>query len=478
MSSSTFTTSLPDEDRDRGAVLLLVLAVSIVFSLVVLALANFVAADLRYAQVVDAQAKRLASAQSGIDYALDRLRLNQTLCATDVAGSPVSLNGAISPGTPLPQPVNGTDTRVTCKRLDPAIADVAGWSVVIADPLAGDSRRLRVDMSATLNFDGPVFVRDPNRRDTDNNSKIEVLDGDLWYTGAPNCNSPKRSSDLGVGLLVAPTTARGPECTTRLWNDLFSAPPVPSSLPSLPQDPPPVDDPSGCRVFSPGRYTVEPGFSGTSDAYFESGDYHFVFGSEWEVADVNVWVGYPGSPGGLGNCNNAAAADLAAGFYEGRPGATFYFAGGSWLTVKDRGNIEMFGRQQGQHVVSAQALSVGTSDPSAPLIRTRDFAYETDLVIHGLVWAPGWWFTFDLDDPGSKQMLLGGIVVGGLWTQNVYLPEFAIESAESTADTRILLTSTSTMNGATTTVEAVVSYRPHAANLEDRVAVNSFRVVD
>jgi Tfp pilus assembly protein PilX len=94
------TDSRPSSDRDQGAILLLVLAVAIVLSLVVLALAEFVAADLRYAQLVDSQSKRLTSAESGIDYALDRLRLNQTLCATDAASSPVNLNGASSPGTP------------------------------------------------------------------------------------------------------------------------------------------------------------------------------------------------------------------------------------------------------------------------------------------------------------------------------------------------------------------------------------------
>ena len=62
-----------------GAVLLLVLVVAIVLSLVVLALANFVAADLRYSQVIDAQRETTRSAESGIDYAVDRLRLNQTL---------------------------------------------------------------------------------------------------------------------------------------------------------------------------------------------------------------------------------------------------------------------------------------------------------------------------------------------------------------------------------------------------------------
>ena len=472
--------SRTDHDRDRGAVLLLVLAVSIVLSLVVLALANFVAADLRYAQVVDAQAKRLASAQSGIDYALDRLRLNQTLCATDVAGGgPVSLHGSTTSGTPLPSLLNTTTTQVTCKRLDNTIADVAGWAVVIADPLSGESRRLNVDMNATLPFVGSTFVRDPNRRDTDTNSRIEVLDGDLWYTGSPNCNTPKRSSDLGVGLLVGPTIARGPECTIRLWNDLFSTPPVPSSLPSLPTDPPHVDDLSGCRVFSPGRYTVKPDFSGTSNAYFQSGNYVLAFNDEWEIAEVNVWIGNSGSLAGSEEVANDPCVPARDADTTSPTGATFYFEGGSWLTAKDRGNVEMFGRQQqGQHVVSAQALSLGTGDPLAPLIRTREFNWETDLVIHGLVWAPGWWFTFDLNDAGSKQMLLGGIVVGGFWTLNVDLPNFEIGPATSTVDTRILLTATSTLNGATTTVEAVVAYRPHAANLDNRVAVNSFRVVD
>ena len=76
-----------DSDRDSGAVLLLILVVAIVLSLVVLALANFVAADLRYTQVVNARAETLSTAESGIDYAVARLRSNQTLCATDVASA-------------------------------------------------------------------------------------------------------------------------------------------------------------------------------------------------------------------------------------------------------------------------------------------------------------------------------------------------------------------------------------------------------
>ena len=167
--------------------MLLVLAVAIVLSLVVLALTNFVAADLRYGRAVDVQAKRLPSAESGIDYAVDRLRLNQTLCATKAASTGlVSLNGAnLSPaGTPLPQELNDTTTRITCKRLDGAIADVAGWAVVIANSgTSPPNDQIQVDMDDTAVISGPVFLPDPSRTVmSQDDSAVEVDDGDLWYT--------------------------------------------------------------------------------------------------------------------------------------------------------------------------------------------------------------------------------------------------------------------------------------------------------
>ncbi len=70
-------------------------------------------------------------------------------------------------------------------------------------------------------------------------------------------------------------------------------------------------------------------------------------------------------------------------------------------------------------------------------------------------------------------------MVGRLHLVDVASLEFEVQPATSAVDTRILLTSTSTSDdGASTKVEAVVAYRPHAADLEDRVAVSSFRVVD
>lgn len=497
-------------DRDPGAILLLVLGVTIVLSLIVLALANFVAADLRYSQVIDARAKTLSSAESGIDYAVDRLRLNQTLCATDAAaGGPVSLNGSSSVGTPLPAALNGTDTRITCQRLDHDIADVAGWAVVIADPLGTPNARLQVTMTGTVPFGGPVFVRDPNRSATDSDSKIELADGDLWYTDTSGCSIPKQSSDLPIGLVVGPATARGPECTTRLWSDLFSTPPIPTLPTNIAGDTDgdgvvdPASDSDGdglldgvlvgsCRVFSPGLYTMMPDIPSGTSAYFQSGEYHLDFiptalnpSTEWTIAHtVSVWVGHAGPLAGSEQVPNAACA-AARDADVGGTGATFYFDGTSRLKLESDGNVEMFARQQGQYMMSVHALPGSTSSSSSPLIRTVTFGTApTDLVVHGLVWAPDGWFTFGNQNPGALQKLLGGIVVGGLWTPSVDLtstvgiPNFEIRPATSTVDTRVLLTSTSTLDGVSTTVEAVVAYRPHAADLDHRVAVNSFRVVD
>ena len=68
-------------EGDRGSVLPLVLVVAVVLSVVVVALAKYVTADLEYSRVAEARAERQASATSAITYGVERVRLGQTLCA-------------------------------------------------------------------------------------------------------------------------------------------------------------------------------------------------------------------------------------------------------------------------------------------------------------------------------------------------------------------------------------------------------------
>jgi hypothetical protein len=489
------------DDRDRGAVLILVLAVAIVLSLVMLGLANFVAADLRYAQAVDGTNKRLAAAEGGIEYAVDRLQLDQTLCATDAATTAVSLTGSSAAplGTSVPGAPNGIDTTVTCERLDGGIADVAGWAVVIAnDGSTAPSDQIRVDMDDAAVITGPVFLPDPSRTTmNEDDSRVRVVDGDLWYTRT-DCDPPPFSNTAlaGAEIDISPAAARGGICSTRRSGEAFSEPDV--ALPTNIAGDTDGDDivdldidadnmvdgvvVGTCLVFSPGRYTMVPDIGPATDVYFRSGEYHFDFGDvEWLIAEENVWAGYPESPGGLGNCNDAAADDLAVGLAGGRPGATFYFDHNSRLRLGGGGRLEIFPRVQGNHIVSIQALSTSTTGNTRSLFRTIDTG-PIDLVLHGLVWAPNGRVTFENDSSESTQRLLGGVVAERLWILRADTsgspPRFEIRPASSAVDTQILLTSTAAFDGGSTTVDAVVQYRPQATDIAERVAVISFRVRD
>jgi Tfp pilus assembly protein PilX len=471
------------DDRDRGAILILVLAVAIVLSLVVLALANFVAADLRYSQVVNDRAKTLSSAESGIDYAVDRLRLNQTLCATKAASGEVNLNGTSTDpvGTALPQALNGTDTRVTCERLDDDIADVAGWAVVIYNPTVATEDQLDVDMLTTATFGGPMYLADPATTLLDE-GPVELKNGDLWYhRGTASACEPAQTathytnSELqALNFRFTPAAARGGTCTTRAVASIFETPDV---MPA----PAPTPSPAligSCQVFYPGTYDTPLTLDGPT--YFWSGVYHITLGVPATISGVSVWAGAP-DPAGPGpvtsNPDCAAAQELDMETNGG--GAVFYHSPGSTITVSDGGTFEIFGRQvSSNHIVALQSLTPQSFSGNRNILATTSSG-TMDVVIHGLVWAPHERVVLNNSNTNSKQQLLGGVVVRRLGVLHVPpAPTFQIMPATSAVDTGVLLRSTSTLDGASTTVEAVVQYRPHATDPNHRVAVNSLRVVD
>ena len=361
MDDSRFALKGADDDTDPGAVLLLVLAVAIVLSLVVLALANFVAADLRYSQVVDSRAKSLSSAESGIEYAVGRMRLNQTLCSSDLASAgPIGLNGAATPtelpATPLAptEPLNGAVTTLTCERMSADFPGVAGWSVIAT--LEG-SQAIKVDVDADADIVGPIYVSNAGNINVFAASRLMSGDGDVWYRAGTACSTP---GVLSNRVVFDEPFARGPICTTATWNQIVSAPP----LPSLPTNDGTIFTPGPCRVFSPGRFTAPPDLETPdeplgpppTDVYFQSGNYVFDNGvQEWRIdGGTRVSAGHPGSLTAPSDaCDDARAADPNIG----GPGATFYFGFDSRIRVDDGGSLEMFPRRQGEFLVSIQELA-------------------------------------------------------------------------------------------------------------------------
>jgi Tfp pilus assembly protein PilX len=59
---------------DDGAILPMVLVMSVVVSLVIVALAGYVSTNLRYGDVVEERADRLAAADGGLRFAVERLQ--------------------------------------------------------------------------------------------------------------------------------------------------------------------------------------------------------------------------------------------------------------------------------------------------------------------------------------------------------------------------------------------------------------------
>src|SRR5580765_7742399 len=87
--------------RDRGSILVLTLVMAVVLSLVIAAIASYVTSGLKYSKVVEDRADRLAAADGGLRYALERLQKGTyAACMTKLGGGgytidfPAQVNGA------------------------------------------------------------------------------------------------------------------------------------------------------------------------------------------------------------------------------------------------------------------------------------------------------------------------------------------------------------------------------------------------
>jgi Tfp pilus assembly protein PilX len=463
-------------DRDRGSVLPLVLAASFVLGLVVVAIAGYVTAALRYSNVVEERADRLAAADGGLRYGVEKLRNFQTLCTTG-AGTGTGYT------TIFPPTINGAVAEVTCRRVGNPISDVQGWGVVVTGQGVPSWANMFTTQGAggsnnVKTFSGPVYIADPTRIDL--NSALTIENGDLWYTRS-NCDAPVSIPGIGGYLQFAPTAFRGPLCTPLAWNTMFTAP-TPGTIPTSPVNPAYTTDGS-CRVFSPGKYTsLQLG----TDNYFKAGSYYFE-NVAISLQNQSLVGGFPGGAGDsqkvpITACAAAQASDqattLAAG---GRGGATFYLGGTSDIEVRNGAKLEIYRRLQGSTYLSVFALSSFGTGYTASTLGWSSWIIETqsggnnDLAIHGLVWAPRTGVTLGNVANAANGQLLGGVVTARLDVQaSASASAFAVGIETNPIDVRLLLASTATKNGRSTTVRAVVQFRPDSGEL----AINSWRVVN
>lgn len=470
---------------DRGAILPMVLVATVVFTMIVGAVAGLVTTGLRYGAVVEERADRLAAADGGLRYGIERLRNMSDLCSTGAGDG-----GGYT--TIFPPTINGADTTVTCRRIGADIADIQGWGAVITGSNVPSGQPLfnlqgaGTSTNEEKTFRGPVYIADPSRLNF--NAKLIIEDGDLWYSKS-SCATPYSIPEMSSGYLVfQPSFLRGPACSVKTWTQLFKAPSAqvpPAGALSVPAA---YDDVSfpGCRVFSPGKYM------GTLplavDSYFKSGDYYFE-DVPFVIKNQSVTFGFPSGSGDTPKVHAPAcvtARDYDQNMSGERGGATIWFGGSSHILLDTGGELEIFRRQQTEAYVSVWVLDLNglgfkPSTYSYKMSTSIGYILETksgntnDASIHGLFWAPHSKLSLGNVTNAAVGQLIGGVAIGQLDAQaSASADAFSIGVEGTPIEATFLLESTAAKDGRSTTIRAVVQFRPDPREM----AIQSWRVVN
>jgi hypothetical protein len=471
---------------DAGSVLPLVLVLCVILSLVVVAVAKYATADLRYGRVVEDSADRLATADAAMDNALEEFSRGTSPCVlTQLA----DLEGGYTYS--LQDTINGIQPEITCEVVGGDVNAVDAFAVVLtgengqSGPLL-DIRNGGNSNQAQKTFEGPVYMAAAPAVDSTVNlmADLKVLDGDLWYT---NSTCPSGTVDLDNAskeITIAPA-GYTTKCLTETWEDLFlNRKPPETPVSSLGTPDPVVIDSLGCRVWSPGRYTAAPDLHDGeqwSYNYFRSGDYYFENIGVWTLDKTWVLAGWPGTSGPSiednknGNaatnpCRNAWTLDSAdAGNPGDQSGATFYMGGDSQIGINNNASLEISGRLQG--TVGADRFNVGLQAletigvPSAlpgagnDRIVGIDSGSGAQLSIQGLVWAPYTGLTFEGISNDAVAALTGGAVLAELSAgASANTENFVISVETQPTEARFRITTTATNTG-TTEVSTLLDYR-------------------
>lgn len=341
----------------------------------------------------------------------------------------------------------------------------------------------------------------------------ECVDEQWWE----KFTSPEIPADLTAlperdgSLAITPSVPFGTVTTALLnsWESLLATSPAGGYVD--------ITGSGNCRVFFPGRYTTTPSTANIG-AYFMSGEYVMDLPSSNAklqarqgvitagVPNPRVFVGTEPVANERANtpaCNGIQNLDPANADPEVLGGATFYLAGSSFIEVETQGSLEIHGRRQGDRFVSVQTLckttghtqsyqaycagdgdgGLGNAAASTLNGTTSEEVLYTDsgngkeFVAHGLFYAPLAEAEFGNVSNSAIQKLKGGIIVAQLILQAATsATNFEIAVPTSPITGKIEITSTATKHGGTTSIRAIVEYRPYEVAVDDRVAVNSWRV--
>jgi hypothetical protein len=319
--------------RDEGLVLPLVMVVSVVLGIIVIGIASYGTANLRYAQVTESRGDQLAAADAAMSYAVNLIKIGAADCI---------FNDQTIDLPDLVESFNGATGSVQCAQTGGGL-DSAGLFAMVLTGQGVPTNQYLVETSggSVKQVGGPIFMERVSALafDLSNNNGLLLNNAPLLhYDGTtPQCDAV---SEIFLGdeeVDFSPDAIFGPICTgdhwyqygpggvtfdepaintsfVPVWNDsvaltaggamqvydggqpaTYSATPLP--LTSAPADSnkmvivkgaytdyvnTTVSPATTCRVFEPGRYVRPPNVlnmnaANNSGVYFKSGEYLFDF---------------------------------------------------------------------------------------------------------------------------------------------------------------------------------------------------------
>ena len=492
------TNSMSSRRRDEGAILPLVLVTAVILSVMMVAITSYVTTGLRYGGVVEQRADRLAAADGGMRYAVERLRLGASrICATN-GGDYID-----------PPDINGASVVVSCEQVGAGFDDTNGYALILTGeeiPVSewecsdiSDCYLLHSQSGASTAkvVGGPVYMADMTDRGLHLQAPLEFRYSQLLYTD-DDCVASSPDLPDGSGDEKAVTfdsDSLGLSCTERPWSadadpgrGMFSEPNTVVPIPTGPVNPSPTVDGNGCTVFEPGYYTTAPVLG--SHNYFMSGNYVFD-GVTIDVNKAKVTAGravvvsgsssVPGDTQFIPNTTCNTARNVDPGTTVTTAGATWYMKNGANIAIDTQGTLEIMRRKQGKSYVSIHVLP--SDDPGVNLtdMTWNDNIIEQrpgtnkDMVIHGLVWAPDARVVLDTVTNTANGQFLGGAVISSISVgTSASASEFSIAVEPSDLHGKMVLDSVATKDGQSTTIRSIVDYRPTT----NYAAVTSWRVLE
>ena len=467
--------------RDTGSVLPLVLVCLVAIAMVTLAVANYTTVGLRYGRVVEQRADRLAAADGGLRYAIQKMtKVGHHECP--------SID---------PPDVNGAVVTLTCTNVGAGFDDTAGYALILTgDELPAGSPLMSAQGGASNDkrISGLVYM---NQLKFDLQSPVRFENGQLQYssTGGGPCPTSPTIDNNGQdpNLVVFGDDHFGVVCTTQPWNRTTSPTDNPATTDRNEQgkfSPPligplPVNNPAtnnppwsavgSCRVFVPGYYTVAPALG--SYNYFRSGNYVFD-GFTLTIAGSKVTAGKVltnnGGRQAIPNtaCDAAIEGDNVANVTEA--GVTFYLKNRATFEIRQNGTLEVLRRKQGKTYVSVHVLDDSLTWNDDVILQGP--GTNKDMAMHGMIWAPQASITFsNVANTAEAQMLGGGVLSNVKIDASASASGLVISVEPSDITGLVQLDSTATTSdGRSTTIRSIVDYRPSTKY----AAATSWRVID